>query len=112
MKTLQPITRGDYRRIKVQFRLKGEAEFVDMTGGILFFTMKKKLNTPYEQADLKKRVPGTSTCTIIELQNEDTQNLELGEYYYDIQFVDSERRPITIQKGQVAVTFDVTDTRE
>jgi len=107
---MKPITRGDYRRIKVAFSVNGEP--IDMTGGILFLTLKKRLNTPYEQADLKKRVVGASPFTIIELQNEDTQDLELCDYYYDIQFVDSERRPFTIQKGKVAVTYDVTDTRE
>lgn len=101
--------RGDYKKIKVQFRRKGDTEPVDMTGGIVFFTMKKRINTPYEQAELKKRVLGTSPYTIIELQNEDTQSLEPTEYYYDIQFVDSERRPVTLESGKVIVKADITE---
>lgn len=109
---MKPLIRGDYRRIKVQFRRKGEAELVDMTGGIVFFTMKKREATPYAEAELRKRVSGTSTCTIIELQNEDTQQLEVCDYYYDIQFVDMERRPITIQKGRIKVEIDITEVVE
>lgn len=109
---MKPLIRGDYRRIKVQFRRKGDTEFADMTGGIIFFTMKKRAAAPYSEAELRKRVSGTSSCTIIELQNEDTQHLEVCDYYYDIQFVDRERRPITIEKGRVAVEIDITEVIE
>lgn len=107
---MKPIRRGDYRRIKVSFSRNGVA--IDMTGGIVFFTMKKRPSTPYEQAELKKRVVGASPYTIIELQNEDTQLLEPTDYYYDIQFVDSERRPVTLESGKVAVQVDITEVIE
>ena len=74
--------------------------------------MKKRQAAPYSEAEVRKRVPGTSTLTIVELQNEDTQHIEACDYYYDIQFVDSERRPITIQKGRITGEIHITEVIE
>ncbi len=104
---MNPIKRGDYRRFRV--RIKRNGEYIVMTGGYLFFTMKKNINDSYDVASLKKKVACIGTEVAIELFHEDTKNLTPRVYEYDFQFVDSLNKPITIQQGKILVEPDVTE---
>lgn len=103
------ITRGDYDIIPfVRKDYKGNI-ITDIPEKV-YFTMKKDINT--KDALLQKRlgdgitIDDTYTYNI-EFKSEDTANLPIGTYVYDICIKNGDR-PSTIHKGYFEITYDVT----
>lgn len=107
------ITRGDY--IKWKLTLKDENDAVyNITDWTIYFTLKTSLKLPDLGATLQKTITSHSDAvngeTIIELLNTETDDLNIGTYYYDIQVKTKASKIYTVKKGTFTVTYDVTST--
>lgn len=96
------LTRGD--TLAFGFELEGIDEVDEV-----FFSVKKDLSdTGYIiHKSLGNGITKTSDGYTVRVSPEDTQNLDLGQYFYDMQItVDTD--VYTVIKGILNLTFDVT----
>ena len=107
---MKEIVRGDNEPFTLEFTRNGEPE--PITGWKIYFTMKKHLTQSDDEADLKCDVTEhddpENGKTSIHLTNGQTDNLEPGMYFFDIQVKKSDGVIKTILNGQVNVVADVT----
>lgn len=79
---------------------------IDLTGSTITFSIKKnKTDTSYSAqatASITAGTGGTATITI------DPLSIAIGDYWYDLQWVDSDGDIKTPLKGQFLVTYDIT----
>ena len=76
--------RGDSEAIKVSCRNESGVDFPFTEGDIVYFTIKKSVYT--EEKILQKIVTEfTDGVALINISPEDTRELKIGAYYYDIQ---------------------------
>lgn len=95
------IVRGDYGTITVQNNIR---DFTD--GDKVILTIKKSKND--EEVELQKEITtfnedGTAT---IEFLAEDTSELEIGDYVYDINWLDG-TKPHTFLNGEELPLFTI-----
>lgn len=76
--------RGDSEVIKVSCRNESGVDFPFTEGDIVYFTVKRSVYT--EEKILQKIVTEfTEGAALITILPEDTRELKIGAYYYDIQ---------------------------
>jgi gentisate 1,2-dioxygenase len=79
---------------------------VNLTGSSIMFSIKKnKTDTTYSaqaSAVIDVGAGWTATITIKPL------SIALGDYWYDVQWIDSAGNIQTVMKGQFSVTYDIT----
>lgn len=84
---------------------------VDLTGGVLWFTVKKNKTDSDSDALIQKQVSSHTTptggITAITLTDTDT-NQTASQYFYDIQFVNSTSDVTTYGVGNFIILQDVT----
>lgn len=107
IKNLEPLERGDSQNYYLEFE-------ADITGWIIYFTMKKNYNDSDDAAILKKditvHIDPVNGKTKFTLTHEDTKDLELFDYYYDIQIRKQDGITIkTPMKGHFEIVYDVTN---
>lgn len=73
------LTRGDTLPIKIQITDKDNNPYILQEGDILYFTVKKSINT--SEIIIQKQL-NTNTFNI---NHDDTANLAYGKYLYDVQ---------------------------
>ena len=103
------ITRGDTKIYALHFR-DGAGVDIDITGWMIFFTVKKKLEDIDDDAKIKKNITNHTDPihgkTEIRLGPADTELL--GEHFYDIQVKTSAGAIITIATSSIMFNYDVT----
>ncbi len=86
---------------------------VDITDGTLWFTVKKNKSDTDTDASIQKEVTSHTTpgsgITAITLSDSDT-DLDAGQYFYDIQFVNSTGDVTTYGVGNFIILQDVTNS--
>lgn len=104
------IKRGDSETFIIQLRDEDEA-CIDITGWIIFFTVKQNLDQTDNDAKIKKNITihtdPINGKTEIPISSSDTTNL-LGNYIYDIQIKDTGGNIKTILEGIFTVSKDVS----
>lgn len=113
--TLSPFYRGDTKILRFAFT-ESDGKALDITGHELWFTLKRDLADPDEQAALQKRVifpAGTDAAAgigVLTLESGETGSIEPGTYFYDLQRVIPGTPPVvtTLMSGRIAVLPDVT----
>ena len=73
------LTRGDSAYFNIEISLEDGTKYLRQDGDKLIFTIKKSYNSDYEF--LQKEISGLA----LEIVPEDTQELDYGSYWYDIQ---------------------------
>ena len=113
--TLSPFFRGDTKVLRFSFT-ESDGRPIDISGHELWFTLKREIADPDEQAVLQKRVifpPGTDSETgngVLNLDSSETGAVDPGTYFYDLQRVIPGSPPVvtTLMSGRIAVLPDVT----
>jgi len=103
------VKRGDSKSYTLKFR-DSDDNFVDITGWIIFFTVKENICQADNDATIKKDVilhsNPTEGETIIELTPTDTNHV--GNYVFDIQYKTNNGIIKTIIEGVITFEEDVT----
>lgn len=104
------IIRGDDVNLELTFTdIDGNA--IDLTGGTVYFTVKKHLGDSDDDAVLQAEentftAPETGIM-ILTIGNEDT-DLPIGQYYYDVQLKDLDNKISSSERGSFIVVKDIT----
>ena len=108
---MQDIYRGDNHTYTLEFK-KANGNPQPITGWKIFFTMKQNLDLGDDKASLKVDVTehddAENGLTSIHLSNGQTDALEPGKYFFDIQVKKAANDIKTIIMGQITVLADVT----
>lgn len=105
------ITRGDYDVFKFKRTMNGEV--IETMPDKVYFTVKR---SEYEDDFLfQKRlnegiVIDKDFIYNVEITPEDTNDLDFGDYIYDIEIVAGDK-PKTIDKGVFKITYEVTTAK-
>ena len=102
------VKRGDTKKYTLYF--KDDDGAVNITGWIVFFTVKEKVDDTDNNAKIKKtiitHVDVTQGKSQIELSPTDTDLV--GNYLYDIQIKKATNEINTILEGTIVFTKDIT----
>jgi hypothetical protein len=114
MSGIQDFYRGDTQRYKLTLKDVSTGTPIDLTGATIWFTMKSAITDDDTNAVIQKQVTNhidaINGVTEIVISSAETQDLKLGSYYYDFQYVASNGDVKTILTGKVKVLGDVTRT--
>jgi len=99
---------GDAIPISYKLRYADTGAYLTQTGGTVFFTLKNLVSDSDDDALISKTVAGTSTETIIQLTHDDTKDLEEGQAWYDVRFVDSNNNPVTTDRAKIPIISTIT----
>ena len=103
--------RGDNKSYTLAFTDKNN-EPINITGWTIFFTIKRYLSQSDDEANLKEDVTNhddpTNGLSSIHLSNGQTDSLEPGDYFCDIQIKKVDGTILTIMAGKLKVLADVT----
>jgi hypothetical protein len=110
------IIRGDTRLIKAQI-VDAQNQPIDITGGTVFFTLNKRSNPDDDsQAIISKDITSFTNASQgrvdVLLESDDTNDLQNGTYYYDIQFVSQTGVVISKPRGKFIIKPDITRRTE
>jgi hypothetical protein len=109
------LTRGDTQSFTLTFK-DGNSNPYCIKDWTVFFTLKTNHNLPDSLASLQKTVTlfsdttgGTSGVAVIQVDADDTINLEPAEYDYDIAVCTNLGEQYTVMKGKLDLEYDVTN---
>jgi hypothetical protein len=95
----------------ILLRIKKNNTIQDLTGWIIYFTVKSKLSDPDTSAiitkDITDHIDAPNGKTLIELTPEDT-DIDAGSYYYDIITKDTQENISLIANGRMTVNKHAT----
>ena len=107
---LQPLYRGDSRDYNINIT-KSNGDPEPITGWKFYFTAKLDYHDPDEKAAISKDVTShidpEGGKTVIALTHEDT-DINPGLYWYDIQAKRADASIITLARGRLEITLDIT----
>jgi hypothetical protein len=106
------IVRGDDEAIELEFTNEVDNTPVNLTDCAIMFTVRaSKGDTNDDNALIKKDVYShtdpTAGKTTINLLKTDTA-VTTGDYFYDVQYVDTENKVKTLVIGKLSIVQDVT----
>ena len=103
--------RGDNKSYTLAFT-DSDNNAIDITGWKIFFTIKQHLSQSDSEANLKEDVTDhddpTNGLSSIHLSNGQTDLLEPGDYFSDIQVKKTDGTILTIMAEKLRVLADVT----
>lgn len=102
------LTRGDTGLFKFQ-RVDANGDVITSTPDAMYFTLKKSYSSPIAvvQKTLADMTQDTDGYWHITLEPEDTENIDVGAYVYDIEVTVPEYVK-TIAKGTLRITAEAT----
>lgn len=102
------LTQGDEKAYNLTF--SDGAGVIDISGSTVVMTLKRKLTdtTPALSKTVTNHTDPTNGKTTITLLSTDTDKLDTGNYYYDIQISGGTLSKQTILKGRLSVGWQVT----
>jgi len=103
--------RGDDDPLDLAFT-DGDDVVIDITGATIFFTVKENETDADADAliskDITSHTDPTAGKTSIDITAADTNDLDPGTYYYDIQYKSALGKIATIEKGNFTILADIT----
>ena len=96
------LTRGDTGIFNISLQSQDGQAYVPQTGDTLRFALSEGFG---KEALVIKNIP-IETC-ILEIEPQDTKNLEFKKYKYDIELTDAAGRVTTILLGEFTVDKEV-----
>lgn len=111
---LLKIIRGSSDTIEVSYYDEDNKAPVNLTGGTVYFTAKKKLSDADNAPDtIKKDVTSHSNPTagesVIALVPADTEGKKLGPYIYDVKLVTADGKHIPSKQLKMELVQEVTE---
>jgi hypothetical protein len=113
-KPIKNVIRGDTRRVVCTFVEADNTTPINLSGGTLYFTVNTS-SDPSDDSGAAIQKTATSftdaangSHTFV-LSHSDT-NIAPGDYWYDVQFVDSFGNYLSSYRGQFSVQSDTTRT--
>lgn len=107
---LQPIYRGDTKDYELNFT-KGDGSPLPVTDWKIYFTVKLDYNDNDDKAAISKDITVHSDPengkTVIALLHEDT-DIEPANYWYDVQVKRPDDSILTLLRGRIEITLDIT----
>lgn len=110
------LVRGDSHTFTMTFE-DGSGNPYCLKNWAVHMTLKQRYDLPDSQASLQKIVTtfsdstsGTSGIANIDFDPSDTENLEPGEYDFDVAVTTNENKIYTVMVGKFDLKFDVTRT--
>lgn len=102
------ITRGDTKSYTITVKNEAGVSLIE-PGTKLWFTVKRGYNDADADALIALAYPVSSSLADYTITLDSTKTkLDLGSYYYDIQFMKTTGEIFTPLKGKFQVTYDVT----
>lgn len=105
------LTRGDDRTKILKFKDSSDNP-IDITGWIVFFTVKKSYLDSDDDALIKKDITSHSDPsngkTRLVIEASDTDDMDNGKYYYDIQVKKGDGKINTVLNDILELSYDVT----
>ena len=103
------VNRGDSASVPLEITYPDGSQFIpdELAGEKITFTVRSAPKSDENEVLIQKNVTGTR----IEIEPEDTQELEYGSYIFDVEVVwmkDEELETKTVIIGQLAVLAEVT----
>lgn len=115
MNNLETIYRGDSREYNLTFT-NSDNIAIDITSWKIYFTIKLSYRNGDDKAALKKDITvhddPTNGKTKIVILPADTENIEPGNYWYDIQVRRDGESILTIAWGRIEIRVDITRRRD
>lgn len=113
-KTIKDVIRGDTRTINLTFLQSDGQTPVNLTGGTIYFTVNTSSDPSNDSGTtIQKTATSFSDATngehTLTLTHADT-DIDAGEYWYDVQFVDASGSYLSSYRGKFIVQSDVTRT--
>lgn len=107
------LTRGDSQKIGFSF-VNSLRNAIDITGTILLFTVKSNINdtTAVIIKAENAHIDSNNGISAITINNIDTYNLQLKNYYYDIRLIDSYGNYTTLLSGKLSITPEISKSNE
>jgi len=103
------VYRGDDFATQLVFTDENEV-VIDITGWLIFFTVKKKATDPDSNAKISVTIPPTEPLlgvALVTVSNTITDELR-GLYYYDFQFKKADGTVQTLVSGGITFETDIT----
>ena len=105
------IYRGDDKTWNLAFK-DAEGDPIDITGATVWFTAKENTTDEDASAVLQKQITSHSNPTQGETQlsliPSDTDAMEVKDYEYDMQLVESSGKVSTFMRGKLNIIQDIT----
>lgn len=113
-KPIRDVIRGDTRQVNCTFLDTDGVTPINLTGGTAYFTVNEDSDPANDgTAVIQKTATSFTDATNGEhtftLTHDDT-NIDAGEYWYDVQFVDSNGAYVSSYRGKFTVMSDITRT--
>jgi hypothetical protein len=113
MITKLSMVRGDTTSYTLNFSNE-QGQPINITGWVLYFTLKQSWQLPDSQASLQKTITNhsdpTNGITTLQISHADTYSLYPRDYDFDIEAVDTSGNVYTILRGKFTIDYDVTGT--
>jgi len=113
--TLNPLYQGNRREYTLSFT-DSKGAIIPITGWKIYFTLKKYAWKADEDADVKKDILVHSNPlggeTKITLTTEDTKNLGIGVYSFDIQIKRADGTILTVLIGTLEIMLVITRRKD
>ena len=110
------LVRGNDTEINIVFKTASGVLY-NIKNWVVIFTMKTNIDIPDSEASVQKIVTsfsdttsGTSGLAVILLAHDDTINLPVGEYDFDIKITTAANQDYTVVRGKIDLEYDVTRT--
>jgi hypothetical protein len=108
------LIRGDTQTYTLAFKGGTAGTAYNLKNWMVFFTMKTVWSLPDAQASvLKSQLISADTpsgIAVVSLTPGDTENLDPGEYDFDISVRTAANETFTVMRGKVDLEYDVTRT--
>lgn len=109
---IAPFVRGDNFAMPLRLQNK-EGHSVDLTGWVLWFTIKLHQQQPDEEALIQKTVTVSGDSVLVEISGNETQSLLPIRYHYDLQLVSPDQGVVkTLVIGRLTLLPGVTQRIE
>ena len=113
-KPIKDVIRGDTRQVSCTFLESDGTTAINLTGGTAYFTVNSSSDPSSDSGAPIQKIATSFTSAntgqhTFTLTHSDT-NIAAGEYWYDIQFVDSAGNYVSSYRGKFTVQSDIART--
>ena len=108
------VMRGDTQIMKIRVK-KTDGSYLDINGSSITMTVKEDIDDEDTEAKFQKTIgtgitilEGTNGYFEVEVVPSDTEDLDYGTYFYDIQIECADSAKYTVMQGKYLLRADIT----